>query len=564
MLKRDIDQFDPELLEVGDESELDDSGSYAEIQDEAFATASLTSQYIRHASFSELDYCEEELLPFGNAEGEEADEDFDLEEDDDDKKGSEILEGLEAAELKESGFDGDSYKALVNSIEGRVLTKDEEQRLGRTIQASEHNKQLLIFSNDYAARLCLEPLLRVKDGYREDRILEVSVTNKEERARAVAKVLTNLPTIQALLGKNRELVKIVMNRNLPNEERRESLQELHKNRRKVAILFRETNLRKKWIDKTVEKLKEIDKELNLTDRANTPTKYGGDNYPLTALRLGESAETLGKRLKRIDEFSTLGTNAKRELAAHNVRYVISIAKKFMNKGLSFVDLIQEGNLGLMRATEKFNPHLGWKFSTYCTAWIKQAIRHAIAQKSRTVRITASGIAQLSKFRAMKRELFEELMREPNEEETFNRFKEVFKGTKKEKKATELFTWLNAHSNPMSSLDVPFGSSDSHSFGGFLSKDNRRESSVERDETIDKSERFQQALSVLDSIAETDYRGAEIIRLRFGLGCDRAYTLEEVAHLFNVSRERIRQIESKFITKMKKKAATLKMIPQEAS
>ena len=562
MLKRDIDQFDPDLIEVGDKSEFDESGSYTEIRDEVFTTGGLAGQYIRHYDFSEPDFFDEDLISFGNPDGEEADEDFDLEDEEDDKKRSEILEGLEAAELKESGFDGDSFKALVKSIDGRVLSKDEEQRLGRTIQASEHNKQLLIFSNDYAARLCLEPLLRVKNGYREDRILEVSVTNKEERARAVAKVLTNLPTIQALLGENRELTKIIMNRNIPNEERRKSLRELHKNRRKVAILYRETNLRKKWIDKTVEKLKVIHKELNLGDQAKGASKYGGDNYPITALRLGESAETLAKRLKRIDEFSTLGTNAKRELAGHNVRYVISIAKNFMNKGLPFVDLIQEGNLGLMRATEKFNPDLGWKFSTYCTAWIKQAIRYAIAQKSRTVRVTASGITQLSKFRAKKRELSEELKRDPNEEETFNRFKEVFKGAKKENKAKELFTWLNANSNSVASLDMPFGTPDSRSFGDFLSKDNRRESSVEREETLDKSERFQQALGVLNSIAETDYRGAEIIRLRFGLGCDRAYTLEEVAHHFQVSRERIRQIESKFITKMKRKAATLKMIPQD--
>lgn len=556
MLKRDIDQFDPDL-EVEDSSDIDLSGEYNLIQTDLFSEKGLEESSLYFGGFSPQDYDEDRFGLFEVPESEA--EEVDLDDDE-----SLTLQGLETKDGKESGFDGDSYRALVASIDGRVLSKDEEQTFGRTIQSSEHNRQLLIFSNDFVARMCLEPLLMVKNGYREDRILEVSVTNKAERARCVAQVMTNLPTIVALLEKNRELTKVVMNRNTPHDERERSLSGLHKNRRKVALLYREVGLRKKFIDKSVEKLKRISEELkkettkDLADNLNESARY------LTVLRLGESGKTLQKRLDRIDEVTAKGTDAKKTLAEHNIRYVISIAKKFRGQGLSFVDLIQEGTLGLMRATEKFDPSLGWKFSTYCTHWIKQAMRSAISQKSRTIRVTASGITQLQKFRNMKKELFLELNREPNEEETFNRFREVFKGTKKEKKAVELFTWLNSNSNSVSSLDTPFGNAEDRPFGDLISRDNRRSVEAERDEEMDRTERFHQALHVLNSLAENDPRGADIIKLRFGLTGQKAYTLEEVAHHYGVSRERIRQVEGKFVRKMQKRAITLKIISAETA
>jgi RNA polymerase sigma factor (sigma-70 family) len=216
----------------------------------------------------------------------------------------------------------------------------------------------------------------------------------------------------------------------------------------------------------------------------------------------------------------------------------------------------------MRATEKFDPELGWKFSTYATHWIRQSILMAIASKSRPIRVTASGIDQIQKFREMKRDLSLELGREPNEGETFARFREVFKGAKKEKMALELFNWLNANNSSVSSLDRPLGDVEGYSLGECIVQDNRRKESTDWLEAIEKSDLFNQAWEILKDIGAADSRGAEIIQLRFGLGRERAYTLQEVADEMGVTRERIRQIEVKFIRKMKQRAIVLEHSPEE--
>jgi RNA polymerase primary sigma factor len=402
----------------------------------------------------------------------------------------------------------------------------------------------------------------VKNGRREDRILEVSVTNKKERASLVAKVCANIPIISNLLDQNCDLTKKVMSRQVPTEIRKESLEQLHKNRRKIALLFRETKLRKKFINKAVEKLKEKRDDLNNNCLTNPVSDNEVFSYPKIVMRVGESRETLNKRLEKFDEITALGTSAKRELADHNIRYVINIAKQFRGQGLPFVDLIDEGVVGLMRATEKFDPELGWKFSTYATHWIRQSILMAIASKSRPIRVTASGIDQIQKFREMKRDLSLELGREPNEGETFARFREVFKGAKKEKMALELFNWLNANNSSVSSLDRPLGDVEGYSLGECIVQDNRRKESTDWLEAIEKSDLFNQAWEILKDIGAADSRGAEIIQLRFGLGRERAYTLQEVADEMGVTRERIRQIEVKFIRKMKQRAIVLEHSPEE--
>jgi RNA polymerase primary sigma factor len=554
MLKRAIDQNEPDL-ESDDRGESYRDDSWTAAYDDSGVVDDLGDSFTRFTGFSQADYEEEELDLY-------LDEDAEQDEEAQEVTDSEILEGLEAHELKDAGFDGDCYKALIKSLHGRLLTKDQEQQLARTIQASDRDRQLIIFSNDFVARMCLEPLLMVKNGGREDRILEVSVTNKKERASLVAKVCVNISTISNLLDQNCDLTKKVMNRQVPTVIRKESLEQLHKNRRKIALLFRETKLRKKFINKAVEKLKEKRDDLNNNCLTNPVSDNEVFSYPKIVMRVGESRETLNKRLEKFDEITALGTSAKRELADHNIRYVIKIAKQFRGQGLPFVDLIDEGVVGLMRATEKFDPELDWKFSTYATHWIRQSIRMAIASKSRPIRVTATGIDQIQKFREMKRDLSLELGREPNEGETFARFREVFKGAKKEKKALELFNWLNVNNSSVSSLDRPLGDVDGYSLGECIFQDNRREQSTDWLECIEKSDLFNQAWEILKDIGAADPRGAEIIQLRCGLGREKAYTLQEVAHEMGVTRERIRQIEGEFIRKMKQRAIVLEHSPEE--
>ena len=241
----------------------------------------------------------------------------------------------------------------------------------------------------------------------------------------------------------------------------------------------------------------------------------------------ESPATLRRRLDRIDGFARQYDAAKRELSAGNLRLVVSIAKRYRNRGLSFLDLIQEGNTGLMRAVDKFQYAKGFKFSTYATWWIRQAITRAIADHSRTIRVPVHVIDSLGRVRTATRKLIQENCGDPTLEDTA----QTAGLSIEETQCALLMT-----RQPLS-LDQPVGDHDDSYFGEFL-EDHREEDLVaEMNRSLLKT-RIAQVLETLD------YREREIIRLRFGLADGYAYTLEEVGKIFSVTRERIRQIETK--------------------
>ena len=286
-----------------------------------------------------------------------------------------------------------------------------------------------------------------------------------------------------------------------------------------------------------EKVEEEEVDLTFLDNINIedPVRmYLKEIGKVSLLSAAEEIE-LAKKMEIGDE------QAKKKLAEANLRLVVSIAKRYVGRGMLFLDLIQEGNLGLIKAVEKFDYRKGYKFSTYATWWIRQAITRAIADQARTIRIPVHMVETINKLIRVSRQLLQELGREPTPEEI---------SEKMEVPVERIREIIKISQEPVS-LETPIGEEEDSHLGDFIQDDNVPVPAEAAAFTLLK----EQLLEVLDTLTE---REQKVLRLRFGLDDGRARTLEEVGKEFNVTRERIRQIEAKALRKLRHPSRSRKL------
>ncbi|HEC21231.1 MAG TPA: RNA polymerase sigma factor RpoD [Candidatus Peregrinibacteria bacterium] len=269
------------------------------------------------------------------------------------------------------------------------------------------------------------------------------------------------------------------------------------------------------------------KTVNLKEISSDSVRMYLSEIGKVALLTGEEEVKLANAIRKGDN------KAKGRLAEANLRLVVSIAKKYIGRGLSFLDLIQEGNIGLFRAVEKFDPDRGFKFSTYATWWIRQAITRAIADQARTIRIPVHMVETINKLTHTQRRLVQELGREPLPEEIAV---EMDMDIKKVRHILKI-------SQDIISLEAPVGTEEDSKLGDFIED-------IEATSPADSTNRQIVKENIHDMLQYLSPREQKIIKMRFGLGDGISHTLEEVGQEFNVTRERIRQIEAKVLQKLK--------------
>ena len=424
-----------------------------------------------------------------------------------------------------------------------LLAREEEISLAKKIEVTRKRFRRTVIGCSLAMQNTLAALDKVHRGVLPfDRTIKVSLTERLTKEQIMGRMPHNLATLQRLSEQNRRNFNRLIHRSVKGEARTEARMRFIRRRRKMLTLVEELSLRTRRVqammrqmDDTLVRMDNIRQRLRtMVATPATRDKRANLRRELRELMLEsqESPKSLRNRcevmLRQYQDYEQV----KRQLSGGNLRLVVSIAKKYRNRGLSFLDLIQEGNTGLMRAVDKYEYRRGYKFSTYATWWIRQAITRAIADQARTIRIPVHMIDVLGKLRNTSKHLLQELGREPTTEEM---------AAAAELSLDETRRVLSMGRHPVS-LDRPVGESEDSCFGEFI-----EDGGLPRPDRAAGNELLRERIDAL--LKTLTYREREIIRLRYGLGDGYTYTLEEVGRIFKVTRERVRQIEAKAVKKL---------------